>query len=1176
MNNIYNVFNVKSDLQLNNILNKLDLTPSEMISMDEIISGYGSIKDKRKAILEMMALSSENNYKLCEKYFSQPSNMRKLKEGVESLDSEMITPSHLNMNQAIQLNSLFELASKKFQEVNCSQAFYQMLSQKLSKNFANAFFNTLKSCDESSELKYNPELTIDGKNFAETIFPLVNELTNFLNGCKAEKKEEVKESIEKEISFDDIKEFAEKYNLIPTNKNEKANNKTYAKFITYPKSMNFNNFKKDALKKFGNNIEVIKGTKLKNNRFIVGIWYNGIDNGIDNLNESLEDTLKNFKYYVSTTSDKKGLEYIKEKLSLIFNECKNTEDRNTIAELLSQINTKLSSIKPTVEECCDIDTLLEPFKTTVVNITVNDNGDFVDCEKETAKQSLKALASHINDTKDCCQENNIENMETISSLLSSLARYFHKRICESVDRNMEDAIESVNTQIDDFGTYDDEYVRSCCEDVAKAEGIDVKKLYYYVTNRKWSVWDKDEDYEELDESYNEKYNDIREELNDIKQDYLNNELDVYDATNAVDNLIGNKSEAEAIVDSWDDPSNHGLYGITDDDLEEDTVYDHSWYEVKGQKYPKRTKNGVEIKEGVEDLSNVKVGEILLDNEGNQYIVTEVDTTYGEDKYGNPANYITLAHYNGGKAKGSLGMPSTGLKYIFHKENESMGDELNEGIKDWFKKDNRKYRIEMGTNGGYLSKDKKHIVGDKNDALIISGLKKAQKIADWCNNYEGITIYHPIEVNPDEEFYNQLMREPGMRNSEAEWIMKKNKSNKELDEDFKSSAKKLGRNIHKGLDKIHNATVKAGQKMGLGLSNKEMYDFFNEYLVYVFMFIYGKTTPDNDSFKGIYRNINGTDWNMENVHRFVMNMINNKNIMKQAKKDPDAVAKYMKYQLTHYGIDRKLIDRAWKTFEEEEKDRIDEMCSGGACCAGAVATIPSPVKPKTAKKKKKKSKVNEMALTMFKRHIIEGIDCQFDDDDNHYEYKNGYFYINGDIAKTTSKYYILESLDGQIELETLKGFNSEEMKLLEDIEANGNVGNEDEQNNSNNSDNPSNSNGNSQNGSNTDTNINKDNLGDVKQNITQDNDLTPEQRQLKKDTEKTLDQTMSGSNDVNVSVNQGMDNNNDQQTTNQSSSNIKYKLIGKDDSDKNNIKYIIQDPTTKETQIVDATKLRLEK
>ena len=253
-----------------------------------------------------------------------------------------------------------------------------------------------------------------------------------------------------------------------------------------------------------------------------------------------------------------------------------------------------------------------------------------------------------------------------------------------------------------------------------------------------------------------------------------------------------------------------------------------------------------------------------------------------------------------------------------------------------------------------------------------------------------------------------------------------------------------------------------------------------------------------------------------------------------------------------------------------------MCSGGACCAGAVATIPSPAKPKTPKRKHKKSKVDEMALNMFKRHIIEDVNSQIDANGNHYEYKNGYFYINGDIARTKSKYKMLESLDENIELETLPGFNSEEMKLLEDIEASKNVGNEDDNTQNNNSNNNNNADNNN-NQQNTNQNINQDNLGDVEQNVTQDNDLTPQQRQLKKDTEKTLDQSMKSGSDTEVSVNQGLNNNND--TTNNptpNTNNIKYKVIGKDDSDSNNIKYIIQDTNSKQNMVVDATKLRLEK
>lgn len=878
MTTYFDIFNIKSDLQLSNIINNLDLSPNEMFALDDIINGYAPINYKREKILEMF--SGTKNYNYCKKLF--------LKE-----DMEM--PSQLNMNQTIELNELFALASEKFKKVNCSQQFYQMLSQKTSKNFANAFFNMLKSIPEDSNCRFDPNLTVDGKNFAETIYPFVNELKTFLNGCKSESKKEVNENYvvgnkvqgknnQGTYIIDSIKDgFYNLRNIYDQNRNKlypvskktldeefKLLNEDYDADKLHKIDIQIaqleNNLKNleqeeknsylDQYEKMCYDLDKIRLRKLKAKReeylnesietqpdmfggpdtyYKDGIEALDFDNVLDamnkvapemdfvddrdvkgkysmifqpkssglelnqkglkkikdylsqkfgkeniavrlahsqyapeikklyvtfinqidvqnELNESLDDTLNNFKYFITSSSNKKELEYIKDKLQILFNGANDTESRNEISELLSMIDSKLNKIKPTVNECCELSNLLEPFKPTVINITVNDDGCLEDVEKENAVNQLKALASHINDKKDCCEENNLENLQTINSLLGGLVSYFNKRLCESIDRNMENAIESINAQIDDFGSYDDEYVRSRCEEVAEAEGLDVKKLYYYVTNRKWSVWDKDEDDEEL----------------------------------------------------------------------------------------------------------------------------------------------------------------------------------------------------------------------------------------------------------------------------------------------------------------------------------------------------------------------------------------------------------------------------------------DEMCSGGACCAGAVATVPSPVKPKSPKRKHKKSKVDEMALNMFKRQIIEDVNGQINLNGNHYEYKNGYFYINGDIARTKSKYKMLESLDENIELETLPGFNSEEMKLLEDIEASGSVGSEDDNNQNNNSNNNNNANNNN-NQQNTNQNINQNNLGNVDQNVTQDNDLTPQQRQLKKDTEKTLDQSMNSGSDTEVSVNQGLDNNND--TTNNptpNTNNIKYKVIGKDDSDSNNIKYIIQDPNSKQTMVVDATKLRLEK
>jgi hypothetical protein len=244
MSNIYEVFGVSSDLQLANIFNKLDLTPYELMDMETIISNSRlSMKKKREQILEMMSSSAVGNYEICEDVFEKA--RLKMRRFVKENYGNSSQP--LNMNQILELNKLFTLAAEKFQKVNCSQQFYDLLTQKTSKNIANAFFNTLKNISENAECKFDPELIIDGQNFAQAIYPSVNELMNFLNNCKAEKKEEVKESK--------------------------------------------------------------KNTKKQ-------------------LDESLEDTLNNFRYFITSSSNEKELNYIKDKLEILFNQANDTEIRN--------------------------------------------------------------------------------------------------------------------------------------------------------------------------------------------------------------------------------------------------------------------------------------------------------------------------------------------------------------------------------------------------------------------------------------------------------------------------------------------------------------------------------------------------------------------------------------------------------------------------------------------------------------------------------------------------------------------------------------------------------------------------------------------------------------------------------------------------------------------------------
>lgn len=68
--------------------------------------------------------------------------------------------------------------------------------------------------------------------------------------------------------------------------------------------------------------------------------------------------------------------------------------------------------------------------------------------------------------------------------------------------------------------------------------------------------------------------------------------------------------------------------------------------------------GIQINEEYNE-ENIKINDIFVDSKGNEYKVTDIDDTYGEDKYGQPAVYVTFNN--------RMGMPSTGIKYILHKK-----------------------------------------------------------------------------------------------------------------------------------------------------------------------------------------------------------------------------------------------------------------------------------------------------------------------------------------------------------------------------------------------------------------------------------------------------------------------------------------------------------------------------
>lgn len=116
----------------------------------------------------------------------------------------------------------------------------------------------------------------------------------------------------------------------------------------------------------------------------------------------------------------------------------------------------------------------------------------------------------------------------------------------------------------------------------------------------------------------------------------------HDISNDLDEEI-----KEAILEDMGESINGSIkvinydYQIVDknnkEKIEEDTVYDHSWYEVKKQKYPKRTKEGVKINENYSNESEYSVGQKLMyKKNGTTYVIDKVKGKYYDikDTYSN--------------------------------------------------------------------------------------------------------------------------------------------------------------------------------------------------------------------------------------------------------------------------------------------------------------------------------------------------------------------------------------------------------------------------------------------------------------------------------------------------------------------------------------------------------------
>ena len=329
-----------------------------------------------------------------------------------------------------------------------------------------------------------------------------------------------------------------------------------------------------------------------------------VKESVNVLNENI-DYIEN---YINNASDKKALNVIIKMIELKMAKAQSTEEKNVLAKLKSMAMTKLNdfvvecNVQDVVSTACEDDTFNGLFKNigrpTVINITVNkETGDIeevpfqceepTDCvepnivngalqvqnadtcptaldapilakpDKAALVSAMTALNSHMDDIKTDCRENNIECLQTINTLLAQIGDYFNKTLSESVQLDERTGKVEFHTT---FETPNGEY---------------------YEING----------YESGEDEY---------EVDLLDGDYKHIATSIFNIQGALDDEIKNSLQRSGL--NWNEVENKIQSKIAElqEELTEDTVYDHSWYEVDDGEYPERTKDGVICEEEIDE------------------------------------------------------------------------------------------------------------------------------------------------------------------------------------------------------------------------------------------------------------------------------------------------------------------------------------------------------------------------------------------------------------------------------------------------------------------------------------------------------------------------------------------------------------------------------------------------
>lgn len=595
MNQLYKLFNVKSDREYRKVMENMDLSPYDMFKIEDIANNGQDLTEQRQLVLNLLALTTNDNYKFCKNQFNKNNTPRKLKENVTVPQEQSLT-----LNDIMELNDIIDLVAKKCHNNKMAyQQLYQVVAKSTSKNIANAFFNMAFNAQNTDDnLKFNTDLVVDNQNVAQAIYQIKSLIKSALNSIQEPKKEEkINESVLNEDNFPEaVKNI---YALFHSNNNVDDLNKIISMLDN---KINVSRSTKE--KNFFNSIKtnvIAKLNKLKKDNVAECLASNVVSTAVeeDTFNGLLNDLAKPTIINITVNKETENIDDVQS----VLNDTPNMDLINGVQAV------QPLTLSPTA---IDAPILQKPDQASVVS-------------------ALSALSSHLNDTKSDSRENNLECLQTINTLLNQISSYFNSLLSESKMKINNDGVMELN-EADIF------------EHNAKPDFTYTFQTpdNHYIEFSGYKLNDNSYDIDLMDEDYNyittseftkngASDNNIKNNIIKMKQNWnliekaLINKINTYNEDFQLSEDVDSKklfknddaiarlqNEIIRLKQKLKEPtSDKKYYGVklsyaetklrkllakNDEIMNEETVYDHSWYENDDGDFPKRTKEGVIIED----------------------------------------------------------------------------------------------------------------------------------------------------------------------------------------------------------------------------------------------------------------------------------------------------------------------------------------------------------------------------------------------------------------------------------------------------------------------------------------------------------------------------------------------------------------------------------------------------